>query len=57
MDASRPVNAEHNRRKRFKDRARAEYIAGAEEKWRKRTGRPMTNEELERVERRYPGDA
>ena len=33
-----------------------EYIAGAEEEWRKRTRRPMTAEELERVLRRYPGD-
>lgn len=33
-----------------------EYIAGAEEEWRRRTGRPMTAEELERVLRRYPGD-
>jgi hypothetical protein len=37
-------------------RLRAECIAGAEEEWRKRTGRPMTAEELERVLRRYPGD-
>jgi hypothetical protein len=37
-------------------RLRAEFIAGAEEEWRRRTGRPMTVEELERVLRRYPGD-
>jgi hypothetical protein len=37
-------------------RLRAEFMAGAEEEWRKRTGRPMTVEELERVLRRYPGD-
>ena len=37
-------------------RLRAEYIAGAEEDWCKRTGRPMTAQELERVLRRYPGD-
>ena len=37
-------------------RLRAEFIAGAEEEWRKRTGRPMTAEELKRVLRRYPGD-
>jgi hypothetical protein len=37
-------------------RLRAEFIAGAEEEWIKRTGRPMTVEELERVLRRYPGD-
>jgi len=33
-----------------------EYLSGAEEEWRKRTGRPMTAVELERVLRRYPGD-
>jgi hypothetical protein len=35
---------------------RAEFIAGAEDEWRKRNGRPRTAEELERVLRRYPGD-
>ena len=35
---------------------RAEFIAGAEEEWRKRTGRPLSAEGLERVLRRYPGD-
>ena len=44
------------RRHRLNERLRAEWIAGAEEEWRKRTGRPMTAEELERVLRRYPGD-
>jgi hypothetical protein len=38
------------------ERLRAEVIACAEEEWRKRTGRPLTPEELERVLRRYPGD-
>ena len=56
MDEYRPVKAQRNRRQRFKERARMEYIAGAEEDWRRRTGRPMTAEELERVLRRYPGD-
>jgi len=37
-------------------RLRAEYIAGPEEAWRKRTGGPMTTEDLERVLRRYLGD-
>jgi hypothetical protein len=37
-------------------RLRAEFITGAEEEWRRRTGRPMTAEELARVLRRYPGD-
>ena len=56
MDDFRPVDLAQNRRKRFKQRARAEYIAGKEEEWRRRTGRPMTATELERVIRRYPGD-
>jgi hypothetical protein len=33
-----------------------EYVAGAEEEWRQRMGRPMTAEERECVVRRYPGD-
>ena len=44
------------RRRRLNERLRAEYIAGAEMEWRKRTGRLMTREELERVLRRFPGD-
>jgi hypothetical protein len=44
------------RRKRLNERLRAEFIAGAEEEWRRRTGRPMTAEELELLLRRYPGD-
>ena len=56
MDEYRPVKVERNRRQRFKERARMEYVAGAEEDWRKRTGRQMTAEELQRVLRRYPGD-
>jgi hypothetical protein len=43
-------------RERLRERLRAEWIAGAEEEWRRRTGRAMTAEELERVLRRYPGD-
>ena len=43
-------------RRRLDQRLRAEWIAGAEEEWRKRNGRPMTADELERVLRRYPGD-
>ena len=44
------------RRQRLRERLRAEWIAEAEEEWHRRTGRPMTAEELERVLRRYPGD-
>jgi len=36
-------------------RLRDELIAGAEQERRKRTGRPMTAEELDRVLRPYPG--
>jgi hypothetical protein len=56
MNDSRRVEPHRNRRQRFKERAKMEYLAGAEEKWRKRTGRPLTAEELERVLLRYPGD-
>lgn len=37
-------------------RLRLEFIAGAEEDSRRRLGRGLTNEELERALRRYPGD-
>jgi hypothetical protein len=50
------IDAIRNRRQRFKQRARAEYVAGAEAEWRQRTGRPMTVQELERMLRRYRGD-
>jgi hypothetical protein len=56
MNEYRPVESDRNRRRQFKVRARAEYIAGAEEKCRRRTGRPMTAAELERVIRQYLGD-
>ena len=35
---------------------RAAFIAGAEERSRSRLGRGLSEEELERVLRRYPGD-
>ena len=47
---------EVERRARLKERLRAEFIAGAEEESRRRLGRGLTKEELERVLRRYPGD-
>ena len=50
------ADSTQDRRQRLRERLRAEWIAGAEEEWRQRTGRPMTAEELERVLRRYPGD-
>jgi hypothetical protein len=37
------------------ERLRAEFIAGSEADWHKRTGRSMTAEEPERMLRRYPG--
>lgn len=45
-----------DQRPRLRERLRAEWIAGAEEEWRRRTGRPMDAAELDRVLRRYPGD-
>jgi hypothetical protein len=51
----RPIDAADWQRQ-MNLRLRAEFIAGAEEDWRQRTGRPMTVEELKRVLRRYPGD-
>jgi hypothetical protein len=44
-------------RRRLNERLRAEYMAGAEAEWRKRTSRPMTAEELALVLRRYPSRA
>jgi hypothetical protein len=38
------------------ERLRAEFLAGAEEDSRRRLGRGLTREELEKVLRRYPGD-
>ncbi len=45
-----------DRRQRLRERLRTEFIAGAEEDSRRRLGRGLTAEELERVLRRYPGD-
>jgi hypothetical protein len=44
------------RRQRLRERLRANWIAGAEEEWRRQNGRPMTAEDLERVLQRYPAD-
>ena len=56
MEAKGRVDKQADRRHRLNERLRAEYVAGAEAEWRKRSGRPMTRDELERVLRRYPGD-
>lgn len=42
--------------RRINLRLRAEFITGAEEDWVRRTGRPMTAEELKHALRQYPGD-
>jgi hypothetical protein len=47
---------DHDRRVRLNQRLRRAFIAGAEEDSRRRLGRGLTAEELERVLRRYPGD-
>jgi hypothetical protein len=56
MDDFRPVESVRQRRQRLRAALRLEWIAGAEQEWRRRNGRPMTVEELQRVLRRYPGD-
>jgi len=43
-------------RRRLNERLRQALIEGAEEDSRRRLGRALTAEELERVLRRYPGD-
>jgi hypothetical protein len=50
------VQLDVERRLRLRERLRAEWIAGAEEKWRRRSGRLMTSAELERLLWRFPGD-
>ena len=57
-DRDRPApHADHQRRERLNKRLRQAYLEGAEEDSRKRLGRGLTAEELERVLWRYPGDA
>jgi len=50
------VSAEHERRVRLNQRLRQAFIEGAEEDSRRRLGRGLTAEELERVLWQYPGD-
>jgi hypothetical protein len=45
------------RRRSLNERLRAAFIAGAEADSRRWLGRGLTREELERVQRHYPGDA
>jgi hypothetical protein len=43
-------------RRQLNERLRLAFIARSEERWQTDQGRPMTDEELRRVLRRYPGD-
>ena len=45
-----------NRIRELNRRLRVAFIAGAEERSRRELGRGLSEEELERVLRRYPGD-
>jgi hypothetical protein len=45
-----------SRRSALNRRLRIAFIAGAEERSRETTGRGLTEEELERIIERYPGD-
>jgi hypothetical protein len=56
MSERKPVASTLDSRRRLRQRLRAEFIAGAEEDSRRRLGRGLTAEELERVLRHYPGD-
>jgi hypothetical protein len=49
-------NKPDQRRTRLNQRLRQAFIAGAEQDSRRRLGRGLTAEELERVLRRYPAD-
>ena len=49
-------NRDQDRRARLNQRLRHAFIDGAEMDSRRRLGRGLTDEELERVLRRYPGD-
>lgn len=55
-DKAARVGLVYAKRKGLRERLRAEWIAGAEEEWRRRTGRAMTAAELKRALGRYPGD-
>ncbi len=45
-----------DRRARLNERLRQAFLEGAEEDSRRRLGRGLTEKELERVLRHYPGD-
>ena len=44
------------RRRELNQRLRLAFVAGAEERSRQTAGRGLTDDELRRVMRRYPGD-
>jgi hypothetical protein len=50
------AKASDARRAELNERLRPAFIAGAEEDSRRRLGRGLSRDELERVLRRYPGD-
>jgi hypothetical protein len=52
----RTGDTEPDRRARLNQRLRQAFIEGAEEDSRRRLGRGLVAEELERALRRYPGD-
>jgi hypothetical protein len=51
-----PPGLHAKRRADLNRRLRAAFVEGAEEDSRRRLGRGLTRDELERVLRRYPGD-
>jgi hypothetical protein len=51
-----PIDGHRRQLELLNRRLRAEFMAGAEEDSRRRLGRGLTADELERVLRRYPGD-
>jgi hypothetical protein len=53
---ARAASADQERRERLNKRLRAAFLEGAEEDSRRRLGRGLTAEELERIVWRYPGD-
>jgi hypothetical protein len=54
-EPSQPTDSS-NRFRQLNRRLRVAFIAGAEERSRRELGRGLSEEELERVLRRYPGD-
>ena len=53
---ARAASGDQERRERLDKRLRATFVEGAEEDSRRRLGRGLTAEELERILWRYPGD-